>query len=98
MGIDFSAEGFVAGVGVGELRPAAFATQLIGDLVTGDRKKIRLKFAAIVEVRQAGQKSDKGLLNHVLAQVSVVQPMADECQQASLETGDELFPGLGVAR
>ena len=73
-------------VGNVQQRVAADAAQVVRELVRGDREEIRLQLARLVEVGQAVQEADEGLLHDVLAGGPVVDAAIDERQQSPLVT------------
>src|SRR5439155_2367691 len=95
--VNLVAENLVGALQPGLIGPAAEAPQLIGNLVGGNCKEIGLQFATVVEVWQAVEEADKGLLHHVLAGGPVAKAALRKGQETALVPGDELRPCLRIA-
>ena len=80
----------------GNRRPATFATQVVGQLVGGDRKQPAFQRPTRVVVGQAGEKPDESLLHHVLAGGPASQATLHERQQTPFVMGDQVIPRLGL--
>ena len=78
-------------------RPAAFAAQIVGQLVGRDREQIALQRPPRVVVRQAGEKADERFLHDVFAGRPPPQPALDERQQPAFVLGNQRIPGLRLA-
>ena len=55
---------------------------MIGQLVGGNRKQIAFQRTPLVEIRQAGQKSDKRLLHQVFGHAAMFRAAFDKRQAA----------------
>src|SRR5262249_100371 len=78
-------------------RVAPGATEMVGQFVGGDGKKVSLKFTAIIEMGEAIEEADEGFLNDVFARGPIVEAPFDEGQKPSLITRDEVFPSSRVS-
>src|SRR5438874_2343487 len=76
---------------------AACFTQVIRQLVRGDRKQIGLQRAAFIEIGQTRQKANEGLLHDVFAGCPVVHAPVHESEQTAFITSDQVLPGARIA-
>ena len=76
---------------------AAFAAQVIGEFVSGDRKEVAFERASGIVVGQAIEEADEGFLNDIFGGVAAMQAAFDEGQQAAFEARDQFVPGGFVA-
>jgi hypothetical protein len=81
----------------GMKRMPAGTAEMIGDFVRCDGEKIGLQLAGLVEVRQAVEKSDKSLLDNILACRPIVQPAIDKRQEPAFITSYQTVPGASIA-
>ena len=77
--------------------PAAFAAQVVGQLVGADREQVAFQRPAAVVVRQAVEKADERLLHDVFAGAAAAQAAFDEGQQPAFVAGDQVVPGVAFA-
>ena len=76
---------------------AAFAAQVVGQLVGADREQVAFQRAAAVVVRQAVEKAEERFLHDVFARAAAAEAAFDERQEPAFVAGDQVVPGVVFA-
>ena len=76
---------------------AAFAAQVVGQLVGADREQVAFERAAAVVVRQAVQEAEERLLHDVFARAAAAEAAFDEGEQPAFVARDQIVPRIVFA-
>jgi hypothetical protein len=71
---------------------------MVGKFVSRNRKKITLKRAFAIVIRQTIQEANKGILNDIFCMRTINKTSADKGEKAPFETIDKLLPSVGTTR